>query len=120
MAEVGHPQFGLMLGSLHVAAAGLPLDAIDTLDVAKVFLVQLCDWPTTRLAAFKVARHYRLFPGEGVGLLRKFVERLERIGYTGCYSVEVINDHYLYGNPLAVAQRAVSATLGLIDGRGEA
>ena len=88
--------------------------------MAKVFLVQLCDWPTTRLAAFEVERHCRLFPGEGVGPLREFVERLERIGYTGCYSVEVMNDHYLYRNPLAVAQRAVSAMLGLIDGRGEA
>ena len=86
--------------------------------MAKVFLVQLCDWPTTRLAAFEVARHYRLFPGEGVGPLCEFVERLKRIGHTGCYSEEVMNDHYLYGNPLAVAQRAVSATLGLIDGRG--
>ena len=30
-----------------------------------------------------------------------------------------MNDHYLYGNPLAVAQRAVFSTLGLVDGRGE-
>ena len=116
MRDVNHPNFGLMLDSLHVAATGLPLDAIDGFDVAKIFMVELCDWPQTRLPPFEVARHYRLFPGEGVGPLREFVARLERIGYAGCYSVEVMNDHYLHDNPLAVARRAVAATLLLVDG----
>ena len=66
VADVAHPPFGLALDSLHVAASGLPLDAIDSLDATKVFLVKLCDWPKTRLHAFEVARHYRLFLGEGV------------------------------------------------------
>ena len=113
VAEVDHPDFGIMLDSLHVAAAGLPLDAIDGFDVDKLFLVELCDWPQTRLAPFEVARHYRLFPGEGVGPLREFIDRLERIGYAGCYSIEVMNDHYQHENALVVAQRAVAATLKL-------
>jgi sugar phosphate isomerase/epimerase len=65
--EVDHPHLGLALDSLHVAATGLPLDGIAAIDPAKVFLAQLCDWPQTRLPPFEVARHYRLFPGEGIG-----------------------------------------------------
>ena len=113
MHEVAHPNFGLMLDSLHVAGGGLPLDAIDGFDAAKIFMVELCDWPQARLPPFELARHYRLFPGEGVGPLREFVNRLERIGYTGCYSIEVMNDHYLHDNPATVAQRAMSTTLSL-------
>ena len=91
----------------------MPPDAIDGFDAAKVSMVALCDWPQTRLPPFEVARHYRLFPGEGVGPLPEFVDRLERIGYTGCYSVEVMNDHYLHADPAGVAQRAVATTLRL-------
>ncbi len=114
MRQVDHPNFGLMLDSLHVASHGLPLDAIDGFDAAKILLVELCDWPRTQLSPFEIARHYRLFPGEGVAPLTEFVRRLEAIGYTGCYSVEVMNDHYLHDNPDAVARRAFEATLRMV------
>lgn len=109
MREVDHPNFGLLLDSLHVASHGSPLAAIDSFDPARIFLVELCDWPQTRLSAFEIARHYRLFPGEGVAPMAEFVGRLEAIGYTGCYSVEVMNDHYLLDDPGTVARRAVEA-----------
>lgn len=116
MREVDHPNFGLMLDSLHVASHGAPLDAIDSLDPQKIYLVELCDWPQTRLGAMEIARHYRLFPGEGVAPLADFVGRLERIGYTGVYSIEVMNDHYLHADAGTVARRAVAATLRMADG----
>lgn len=111
--EVNHPCMGLALDSLHVAAHGLPLNGLDTIDLDKVFLVQLCDWPQTRLPPFEIARHYRLFPGEGVGPIKAFFDHFQRMGYRGVYSVEIMNDHYQQDDPLAVARRAVSATLGL-------
>ena len=74
-----------------------------------------CDWPQTQLPPFEIARHYRLFPGEGVGPLRDFVQRLEAIGYVGWYSVEVMNAHYQRGNPAEVARRGIAATLRLLS-----
>ena len=62
-----------------------------------------------------MARHYRLFPGEGVGTLREFVDRLEGVGYKGCYSLEVMNDHYQHDNPSQVARRGMEATLRLVS-----
>ena len=105
-----HPNLGLMLNSLHVASHGLPLDTISGFDAAGILLVELCDWPKTKLSRFEIARHCRLFPGKGVAPEAEFVRGLEAIGYTGCFSVEVMNDHYLHDNPDAVARRAFEAT----------
>jgi 4-hydroxyphenylpyruvate dioxygenase len=109
--EVNHPQLGVLLDVLHASSRGQPLDAIDGFDPDKVFLAQLCDWPQTKLSAFEIARHYRLFPGEGVGRVAEFVRRLEGIGYTGLYSVEIMNDRYLHDDPATVARRGFEATL---------
>lgn len=109
--EVDHPSLGLALDSLHVCAHGLPLDGIDAIDPAKVFLSQLCDWPQTRLPPFEVARHYRLFPGEGVGPVQAFFQRIQRLGYAGWHSVEIMNAHYRHEDPQAVALRAMQTTL---------
>lgn len=106
---VDHADFGIMLDSLHVASTGLPLDAIEAIDASKLFMVELCDWPQTRLPPFEIARHYRLFPGEGIGPLEDFMRRVRRTGYRGCCSIEVMNDHYFHDNPVAVARRAFAA-----------
>jgi sugar phosphate isomerase/epimerase len=108
--EVDHPCLGLALDSLHVAATGLPLDAIALIDPGKVFLVQLCDWPQTRLPPFEVARNYRLFPGEGVGPVQEFFAQFQRMGYSGWYSVEIMNAYYQHEDPLQVARRAMETT----------
>lgn len=108
--EVNHPCLGLALDSLHVAATGLPLDDLAGIDPARVFLVQLCDWPQTRLPPFEVARHYRLFPGEGVGPVQAFFRRMQTIGYGGWYSVEIMNAYYQHEDPQQVARRAMAAS----------
>lgn len=107
--EVDHPHLGLALDSLHVAAGGLPLEGIAAIDPAKVFLAQLCDWPQTRLPPFEVARHYRLFPGEGIGPVDAFFRACQQLGYAGCYSVEIMNAHYLHEDPQQVAVRAMES-----------
>ena len=63
------------------------------------------------------ARHFRVFPGEGVhsAALADLVVRLDRIGYQGDYSFEVFNDDYRQLQPATVAQRARrSAVMALL------
>ena len=91
---------GLCIDSFHMLAAGTSLDALDELDPAKVFLVQLSDFlwhdvPSPE-ARRDTARHYRVFPGEGVhsAELTELVRRLDGMGYRGDYSFEVFNDDY--------------------------
>jgi sugar phosphate isomerase/epimerase len=113
------PNLGLGLDSFHVFAAKTPLEAIDTLDPARIFLVQLSDFMWQETPSFEermaTARTFRVFPGEGMhsDALADLVLRLDRLGYRGDYSYEVFNDDYQQLPLDTVAQRARRSTLWL-------
>jgi len=106
------PNLGLGIDSFHILAAKTPLDELDTLDPDKIFLVQLADFMWHEVRSFEeriaTARHFRVFPGEGVhsAQVAELVLRLDALGYRGDYSFEVFNDDYQQIPPAAVAQRA--------------
>lgn len=105
-----HPQVGLLLDSFHTFILDSPLDALSDIDGAKIFLVELSDFARSALPLVEIARHYRLFPGEGLSDMREFVRRVRATGYAGCYSIEVFNAHCRACDPLQVARRAMDAT----------
>jgi len=117
---------GLCIDSYHVLAHGTETAAIDAVDVRKVFLVQLSDflWQETRSREDRIetARHYRVFPGEGVHSpqVGALVRKLGDTGYRGDYSFEVFNDDYKQ-LPLpmvaARARRSVKWLAGLTSRR---
>lgn len=106
------PNLGLGLDSYHVVAAKTSLDDMDMLDPQKIFLVQLADFMWTEVRSFEermtTARHFRVFPGEGVhsDALAELVLRLDKLGYRGDYSFEVFNDDYQQIPLEAVCARA--------------
>lgn len=106
------PNLGLGIDSYHIFATATSLDPLAEVDPAKIFLVQLSDfmWEETRTPAerMETARHFRVFPGEGVhsAALADLVRRLDRAGYRGDYSFEVFNDDYAQLPPATVAERA--------------
>mgnify|MGYP005753129057 FL=1 len=113
---------GLCIDSYHLLAAKTPLDAFDGIDPQKIFLVQLSDFLWNEVPSFEermnTARHFRVFPGEGVhtDAVAEIVVRLDRMGYRGDYSFEVFNDDY-QGLPLpTVAQRARRSAVWLAEG----
>ena len=88
--------------------------------------MQLSDfmWQETRSPEDRIdtARHYRVFPGEGVHSekVAAFVRGLDEMGYRGDYSFEVFNDDYRQLPPNVVAERArrsVKWLTGLISRR---
>ena len=117
---------GVCIDSYHVlahrAAGGVGVDV----DPRKVFLVQLSDflWQETRSPEdrMETARHYRVFPGEGVhsAEVGTLVRALDDQGYRGDYSFEVFNDDYKQ-LPLpmvaARARRSVKWITGLVSRR---
>ncbi len=115
------PNLGLGLDSFHILAARTPLEAIEELDPARIFLVQLSDflWQETRTFEERMAtaRTSRVFPGEGVhtAQLVDLVQKLDALGYTGDYSFEVFNDDYLQMPLPFVAGRARKSALWLAD-----
>jgi sugar phosphate isomerase/epimerase len=113
------PNLGVGIDSFHILAAKTPLDAMDELDPAKIFLVQLSDfmWQETRTFEERMAtaRTFRVFPGEGVHTqeLVQMVLKLDALGYAGDYSFEVFNDDYVQMPLPMVAQRALRSAMWL-------
>jgi sugar phosphate isomerase/epimerase len=124
--DAGRANLGLCIDSYHLLAHGTEVGALDDIDVGKLFLVQLSDflWQETRSREDRIetARHYRVFPGEGVhsAEVSALVRRLDEAGYRGDYSFEVFNDDYKQ-LPLpmvaARARRSVKWITGLVSRR---
>ena len=113
------PNLGIGLDSYHMFATQSSLDDLDLLLPEKIFLVQLADfmWQEVRTAEERIAtaRHFRVFPGEGVhsAAVADLVTRLDMIGYRGDYSFEVFNDDYQQMPLDTVAMRARRSALWL-------
>lgn len=113
----GHRAVGLNLDSFHMAVRGddtpATLDELAQVPADRIFLVQLADYfhPYGDQPAhmMELARHQRLFPGEGLHDTRPLVQWLQAHGYRGRYTFEVFNDDYLQADPAHVAQRGMAA-----------
>lgn len=119
--EADVPNLGLGVDSYHIFATATPLDVLEAVDPGKIFLVQLADfmWQDTPTSEDRIetARHYRVFPGEGVHsqALASLVRRLDALGYRGDYSFEVFNDDYQQLPLPFVAGRAHASALWLAE-----
>jgi sugar phosphate isomerase/epimerase len=115
------PNLGIGIDSYHILATESSLDDLDMLDPQKIFLVQLADfmWQEVRTVEERIAtaRHFRVFPGEGVhsDALADLVSRLDRTGYRGEYSFEVFNDDYQQMPLSTVAARARRSAIWLAE-----
>jgi sugar phosphate isomerase/epimerase len=124
--EADRSNLGLCIDSYHVLAHGTGTAVVEAIDLRKVFLVQLSDFlwqeTTSREDRIETARHYRVFPGEGVhgAEVGALVRALDDGGYRGDYSFEVFNDDYKQ-LPLpmvaARARRSVRWITGLVSRR---
>jgi len=112
---------GLALDSFHMLAAKTGLDDLDLVDPGKVFIVQLADFMWRELPSredrINTARHFRVFPGEGVHgtEVSELVRRLDDMGYRGDFSFEVFNDDYTQLPGPFVAARARQSAKWLTD-----
>jgi len=116
------PNLGVGIDSYHLLATNTAPERLEEIDPARIFLVQLADfmWQETRTPEerLETARHFRVFPGEGVHsqALGALVRRLDAMGYRGDYSFEVFNDDYQQLPLPFVAQRARTSALWLAEG----
>ncbi|OGA20684.1 MAG: xylose isomerase [Betaproteobacteria bacterium RIFCSPLOWO2_02_FULL_67_26] len=124
--EADRSNLGLCIDSYHAIANRAEPVTVEDIQPDKVFLVQLSDflWHETRTPEDRIetARHYRVFPGEGVHSeqIAGLVRQLDGMGYRGDYSFEVFNDDYKQLPPPLVAERArrsVKWITGLVSRR---
>ena len=124
--EADRANLGVCLDSYHILANKTGFAALGELEVEKLVLVQLSDflWQEVRSREDRIetARHYRVFPGEGVHSeqIAQFVRQVDEMGYRGDYSFEVFNDDYK-ALPLPMvaerARRSVKWITGLVSRR---
>jgi 4-hydroxyphenylpyruvate dioxygenase len=121
VAEADCPNLGIGIDSFHLIASKSTLEDLDVVDPWKIFLVQLSDfmWEEARTTEERLAtaRHFRVFPGEGVHTeqIAELVAQLDSLGYRGDYSFEVFNDDYQQLPLPVVAQRARRSALWLAE-----
>jgi sugar phosphate isomerase/epimerase len=119
--EADRANLGLALDSFHMLATGTSAERLEEVVADKVFLVQLADfmWREIRSREERIdtARHFRVFPGEGVHSadVAGLVRTLDRLGYRGDYSFEVFNDDYAQLPHAVVAERARRSVKWLTD-----
>jgi sugar phosphate isomerase/epimerase len=121
VAEADRSNLGLAIDSFHILASGTSRDPLEEIVAEKIFLVQLADfmWREIRSREERIdtARHFRVFPGEGVHSadVAELVRTLDRLGYRGDYSFEVFNDDYTQLPQAVVAERARRSVKWLTD-----
>jgi sugar phosphate isomerase/epimerase len=121
VSRAGCSNLGIGIDSFHSFATRTPVEALDELDPAKIFLVQLSDfmWSEIHTVAERIetARHFRVFPGEGVHSdeVAKLVRALDSLGYEGDFSFEVFNDDYQQMPLPTVAERARKSAAWLAE-----
>jgi sugar phosphate isomerase/epimerase len=121
VAEADRANLGLAIDSFHSLATVTGAEPLEEIVADKIFLVQLADfmWQEIRSREERIntARHFRVFPGEGVhsAQVAELVRSLDRLGYRGDYSFEVFNDDYTQLPLAVVAQRAKRSVKWLTD-----
>ena len=119
VSEADMPNLGLGFDSFHVFATKTSMDDLELLDPDKIFLVQLADFMWNEIKSVEeritTARHFRVFPGEGVHseALAALTLKLHQLGYRGDYSFEVFTDDYQQIPLETVALRARKSALWL-------
>jgi len=122
VAEADRANLGLAIDSFHILATGTSTERLEEVLAGKIVLVQLADfmWREIRSREERIdtARHFRVFPGEGVHSadVAALVRTLDRLGYRGDYSFEVFNDDYVQ-LPLAVVAERARASVKWLTGQ---
>ncbi|MBU6268328.1 MAG: sugar phosphate isomerase/epimerase and 4-hydroxyphenylpyruvate domain-containing protein [Sphingomonadales bacterium] len=102
--DLDHPAIGLTLDSFHSLARGVPSASIGDIRPGKLFIVQLADAPKLEMDYLNWSRHFRCMPGQGDLALDDYVAALRRIGYQGCWSLEIFNDRFRSTSPGQIAR----------------
>lgn len=119
ISQADMPNLGLGFDSFHMFATKTPLDDLELVDPSRIFLVQLADFMWNEIKSVEeritTARHFRVFPGEGVHSqeVAELTLKLHQLGYRGDYSFEVFNDDYQQMPLATVARRARNSALWL-------
>ena len=90
--RAAHPAVGLVLDSFHITARGLSSESIRAIPADRIFHVQIADAPAVVMDLEYMSRQFRCLPGEGDLPLVEFVRAVASTGYTGAYSLDLVEN----------------------------
>ena len=93
----GKPNAGLVFDTYHFHVGGSSWESIDAIDIGRLFIVHVND--AEALPLDRLTDADRLLPGEGFFPLQRMFAALERRGYRGAYSLEVMRPAYRERDP---------------------
>jgi len=104
---VNRNNIGLVLDTFHFYAGGSTLDAINTMDKDKLYILHINDGEDLPKQDLQDA--HRLYPGEGVIPLKEIISKLREIRYDGPVSIEMFRPEYWAEPAEEVARRGIAA-----------
>jgi 2-keto-myo-inositol isomerase len=117
VGDVGSPHLGICLDAFHWHVGSSKTEDLAYLTADNLFHVQLSDLADTPR---ELARDSdRILPGDGDLPLMQLIERLRRINYRGCISVELMNPQLWQIPALQVADAGMAALRRLLEVRGQ-
>lgn len=108
MTGSGHPEATIVLDPFHDFRGGGGHESIAKLSADQIAVCHFDDAPVDPPPP---AQHDpdRVMPGDGVIDLKRFVELLRQVGYSGFISLELFRDDLWQADPLDVARRGLVA-----------
>jgi sugar phosphate isomerase/epimerase len=86
----------------HLYKGGSGFTGIKVLNGSALHVLHMNDYPSDPPRA-AISDKHRIYPGEGVAPLKKFLRDLRGIGFHGVLSLELFNPEYWKRDALAVA-----------------
>ncbi|WP_319477912.1 sugar phosphate isomerase/epimerase [Marispirochaeta aestuarii] len=107
--DADRENIGIVLDAFHYFEGSSTKEGLREVPVEKIFLCHLNDMNTRDGDILKRTRECRVLPGEGSYDLGEIISILEMKGYTGYYSLEILNTEYRNLDPARVSSRAYAS-----------
>lgn len=107
---------GLLFDTFHFYKGDSTLQELEEVPAEKIFLVHIND--AKKLPLSQLQDEDRLLPGQGVIPLKQILKILNEKGYSGYFSLEVLNREYWAKDPKEIALNGRIATENLLHEAG--
>lgn len=104
---------GVLLDTFHFYRGESSISDLQYIPIEKILLIHLSDAPKIPLDELKDAD--RVFPGEGVIPLNDILQVINKKGYQGYFSLELLNPIYWEDDPYKIAQMGLEAVQNLLQ-----
>lgn len=102
--KVNYDNCGILLDSFHLYRGNSSLNDIDLIPANKIMMAHICD--VIDIPINKMTDLHRVFPGDGILDLNKYLRKLEEKEYNSFISIEIFNEDYWAQNPYAIVEKA--------------